>query len=128
MKRRAYVYFVMTFVLGLIIGAAGMYSFGWYTGRWHRAFSRHRVVEYLRQQLSLSQAQTQQLQQILKEMNQRESSLHDQIEPQFQAIREEARQETRKILNQHQLQKFNAMVKQWDERRATRSSPHTPPK
>ncbi len=128
MKRRAYVYFVMIFVLGIIIGAAGMYSYGWYTGHWHRKFSRHHVVDYLRHQLDLSQAQTLQLQQILQAMDKKESALHDQVAPQFQAIREEARNETRKILNSVQLQKFNAMVKQWDARRAKHRRPPPPPK
>jgi TPP-dependent 2-oxoacid decarboxylase len=127
MKRRAYVYFVLTFVLGIIVGAAGVYCYGWYTGHWHRRFSRHRVVEYLRRELDLSQTQTQQLQQILQEMNKKESELHDKVEPQFQEIREEARNETRKILNAQQLEKFNAMVKRWDARREKHGPPPPPP-
>lgn len=128
MRRRAYVYFVLIFALGIIVGAAGMYSYGWYTGHWHRHFSRRRVVDYLRHELNLSQPQTQQLQQILQQMNQKETELHDQIEPQFQAIREEARNETRKILNAQQLQKFNDMVKRWDEMRRKRRPPPPPSK
>jgi hypothetical protein len=126
MKRRAYVYFALVFVLGIIIGAAGMYSYGWYTGRWHRAFSRHRVVEYLQRELNLSQAQTQQLQQIIRSMDQKESELRDQVAPEFQAIREEARAETRKILNAQQLDRFNAMVRRWDANRK-RLGHHPPP-
>jgi hypothetical protein len=126
MKRRAYVYFTLVFVLGIIIGATGMYSYGWYTGRWHRVFSRHRVVEYLQSELNLSQAQTQQLQQIIHSMDQKESELRDQVAPQFQAIREEARAETRKILNAQQLDRFNAMVKRWDANRK-RLGHHPPP-
>jgi len=125
MRQRAYVYFVLIFILGIIIGATGMYSYGWYTGRWHQRFSRHRVVDYLQKQLSLSQSQTQRLQQIISQMDQKESDLRDQVEPQFQAIREEARAATRRILNDRQLEKFNAMVKQWDARR--RKGAHTPP-
>ncbi len=128
MKRRAYAYFVMIFVLGIIIGAAGMYSYGWYTGHWHRRFSRHHVVDYLQQQLNLSQAQTQQLQQILQAMDKKESALHDQVAPQFQAIREEARDETRKILNPSQVQKFNAMCVRWDAARRAKHRPPPPPK
>ena len=126
MKRRFYVYFAVVFLLGLGIGAAGMYSYGWYTGSWHRKFSRHRVVNYLQQQLSLSQSQTQQLQQIVNNMEEKESELRDQIEPQFQAIREETRAETRKILNPQQIETFNAMVKRWDARR-NRARHHTSP-
>jgi len=128
MRRRAYVYFVLIFILGLIIGAAGMYSYGWYTGHWHRRFSRHRVVDYLQKQLSLSQSQTQQLQQIINQMDQKESDLREQVEPQFQAIREEARAATRKILNDQQVQKFDAMVRRWDAKRKQGGHPpHHPP-
>ncbi len=123
MKRRFYVYFALIFILGIVIGAAGMYSYGWYTGHWHRQFSRHRVVDYLQQELSLSQSQTQQLQQIINNMERKESELRGQVEPQFQAIREETRAETRKILNPQQVDKFNAMVKRWDAKRRQ----HAPP-
>jgi len=127
MKRRAYVYFALTFVLGLVIGAAGMYSYGWYTGQWHPKPSRHRVIDFLQQKLDLSQVQTQQLRQIFSDMDNKRSELRDQVEPQFQAIREEARAETRKILNAQQLQKFNAMVKEWDAKRKKHGPPPPPP-
>lgn len=126
MKRRFYVYFALIFVLGVVIGSAGMYSYGWYTGRWHRRMSRHRVVDYLQKELSLSPPQTQQLQQIVNNLEKKESDLRDQVEPQFQAIREEARAETRKILNSQQVEKFNAMVKRWDAKR-NRARQHSTP-
>ena len=107
MKRRVYVYFVLIFLLGIIVGAAGVYTYGWYSGHWHRKFSRQRVIDYLQKELNLSQTQTQQLQQIITQMDQKESELREQVAPQFQAIREEARDETRKILNAQQLEKFN---------------------
>lgn len=130
MKRRAYVYFVLIFVLGIVIGAAGMYSYAWYSGHWHHGFSRHRVIDYLQKELDLSQSQTEQLQQILHNMDQKESEVRDQVAPQFQAIREEARAETRKILNSQQLDKFNEMVKRWDanRKRSARQPAPPPPK
>jgi hypothetical protein len=127
MKRRFYVYFALIFVLGLIIGAAGMYSYGWYTGHWHHRLSRHRVVDYLQKELALSQSQTQQLQQIINNMEKKESELREQVEPQFQAIREETRAETRKILTSQQVEKFNAMVKRWDAKRRKAGHHAAPP-
>jgi Spy/CpxP family protein refolding chaperone len=129
MKRRAYVYFALVFVLGIAIGAAGMYGYAWYTGHWHRGSSRHRVIDYLQKELALSQAQTEQLQQIFRVMDQKESDLREQVAPQFRAIREETRNETRKILNPQQLEKFNEMVKRWDARRqrSGRQPPPPPP-
>lgn len=127
MKRRAYVYFALVFGLGIIIGAAGMYSYGWYSGHWHHGSNRHRVIDYLQKELDLSDSQTQQLQQILHNMDQKESELRDQVAPQFQAIREETRAETRKILNPQQLEKFNEMVKRWDANRRRAGHPPPPP-
>jgi hypothetical protein len=127
MRHRAYVYFVLIFVLGIIIGAAGLYSYGWYTGHWRRPPNRHRVVDYLQRELSLSQGQTEQLQQIINTMDQKEDELREQMAPQFQAIREETRAETRKILNEQQLQKFNEMVKRWDAKRKKSGHPPPPP-
>jgi len=127
MKRRFSVYFALIFILGLVIGAAGMYSYGWYTGHWHQRLSRHRVVEYLHEKLSLSQSQTQQLQQIVNNMEKKESELRNQVEPQFQAIREEARAETRKILTSQQVEKFNAMAKRWDAKRKNAGHHAAPP-
>ena len=127
MKRRAYVYFALIFLLGIVIGGAGMYTYGWYTGHWHRRFSRHSVVDYLHKKLALSQSQTQQLQQIINNMEKKESELRDQVAPRFQAIREETRAETRKILNAQQLDKFNAMVKRWDAKRRRGRRPPPPP-
>jgi Spy/CpxP family protein refolding chaperone len=127
MKRRAYVYFALVFVLGIAIGAAGMYSYAWYTGHWRRGQSRHRVIDYLQRELDLSQTQTQQMQQILRSLDEKESELRDQVEPRFQAIREEARAETRKILNPQQLKKFNELVKRWDAKRNRSRQHSTPP-
>jgi len=126
-KRRAYVYFVLIFVLGIVIGAAGMYSYAWYSGHWHHGFSRHRVIDYLQKELDLSQGQKEQLQQILHNMDQKESEVRDQVAPQFQAIREEARAETRKILNSQQLEKFTENVKRWDANRNRSARQPAPP-
>jgi Spy/CpxP family protein refolding chaperone len=116
MTRRAYLYFVLTFILGVVVGWAGTFMYGWYSGNWHRRPSRQRIVHYLEHELNLTPSQTQQLQQIIDDMAKKDRQLHEQLEPQFRAIREEARNRTRQILNPQQLEKFNEMVKRWDER------------
>ncbi|MCL5006121.1 MAG: hypothetical protein M1404_06270 [Acidobacteria bacterium] len=124
MTRRAYLYFMLTFLLGIVVGGVGVYTYGWYTGQWQRKFSRHHVVEYLRRHLDLSNTQTTELKQIVDEMQQKQREVQQQVEPQFQAVREEARARTRAILNPQQLQKFDEMVKRWDEWR--KKHPHPP--
>lgn len=125
MTRRAYLYFMLTFLLGIVVGSVGVYTYGWYTGQWHRKFNRHHVVEYLRHKLDLSNTQTAELKEIVGEMQAKQREVQQQVEPQFQAVREEARARTRAILNSQQIQKFNAMVKRWDEWR--KKHPHSRP-
>lgn len=115
MTRRVYLYFVLTFILGIVVGGAGLYMYGWYSGQWQRRHNRHNVVEVLRKKLGLSNSQTAQLKQIVNDMRAKRDAVRQQVEPQFQAIREEARGRTRAILDPQQVQKFNEMVKRWDE-------------
>lgn len=122
MTRRVYLYFMLTFLLGIVVGGVGLYMYGWYTGQWHRKLNRHHVIEVLQRKLSLSAAQTAQLTQIVDEMQSKQDAVRQQVEPQFQAIREEARSRTRAILNPQQVQKFDEMVKRWDEWR--KKHPH----
>lgn len=126
MTRRAYVYFVLIFLLGVIIGCAGTYMYGWYEGRWHKRHQRptpERVAHYLERELNLSDSQTQQARQIIVKMQQKDAQVHQQMEPQFRANMEEARNRMRAILNPQQLEKFNEMVKRWDKLRKTRHHP-----
>lgn len=128
MSRRAYLYFVLTFVLGMVVGSTGTVFFGWYSGRWHhRRFDRHRVVQYLQRELKLSDTQTQQVEQIMQETHEKFRNLQQQVDPQFDAIRMESRDRVRKILNPDQLAKFNQLVKRFDERRRRGKAPPPPP-
>ena len=124
MSRRAYFYFFLTFLLGALIGGAGAVMVVWHRGwRPSRPPSQQRVVSYLRRELNLTDAQVQQLQQIMQETGKKMEELHHQLEPQFQAIRDDSRNRLRQILNPQQLQKFNDLVKQWDERMKRRAAP-----
>lgn len=128
MSRRAYLYFILIFVLGIVVGSAGTVFYGWYSGRWrHRHFDHHRVVQFLQRELSLSDAQTTQVEQIMRETDAKFRELQRQSEPEFDAIRNESRDRVRKILNPAQLAKFNDLVKRFDERRRKREGEPPPP-
>jgi Spy/CpxP family protein refolding chaperone len=116
MTRRVYLYFAVTFLLGVILGGVGVYYFGWSTGRWHRGLNKDRAVARLKRALDLSDAQVQQVSQIFDETSQKMRDLQKQIDPQFRGFREEARSRTRQILNPEQVKKFDELVKQMDER------------
>lgn len=116
MTRRAYLYFSLTFLLGLLIGAWGMYSYARYSGRWHWKFSQERIIHRLQRELSLSDQQVQQLTAIMDESAKKYADLESEVEPQFAALREERRNRIRQILGPEQLVKFNELVRRSNQR------------
>ena len=120
MTRRAYLYFAVTFVLGVVVGGCGVFFYAWYSGHWHRQFERQRVVRRLTRELHLSDTQVHQLDQILADTAKSYSELHKQVDPQFDAIRAQTRDRIRQILTPEQVVKFNEWVRQADERRKQR--------
>jgi hypothetical protein len=122
MTRRAYLYFALIFLFGIIVGAAGMYYYAWHTGHWRRSFDRERAVAHLRHDLGLSDAQLNQVRQILDDSDKRYTDLQKQVEPQFHALHEQTRDRIRQILSPEQLGKFNEIVRRNDEARKRRGS------
>ncbi len=120
MTRRAYLYFAVTFALGVVVGGCGMFFYAWHTGHWHRQFDKQQVVRRLTRELNLSEAQLGQVDQIFEDTAKRYSELHKQVDPQFDAIRAHTRDRIRAVLSPEQLAKFNEMVRRSDERRKQR--------
>jgi Spy/CpxP family protein refolding chaperone len=58
--------------------------------------------------------------QIVDEESKKFGALQKQIEPQFQAVREDTRNRIRQILTPEQLSKFNELARRVDERRKHR--------
>lgn len=119
MTRRVYLYFALTFLLGVVVGGAGMFLSGWYMPR-HHPFDRGRVMRRLTRDLNLTDPQVQQVSQILDETTKKYSDLQKQMEPQFDAIHQESSNRIRQILTPEQTAKFNALVRRWEERRKHR--------
>lgn len=123
MTRRAYLYFGLTFILGGLVGGWGMFSYAWYAGHWHRRFDKPRIVQRLTHDLSLSDTQVQQLNEIVDVYQKKYADLGAEVEPQFAALREERRNRIRKILTPEQVEKFNEVVRRTNER-MKRHPPH----
>ncbi|MGH9469864.1 MAG: hypothetical protein ACRD1N_05910 [Terriglobia bacterium] len=112
MTRRAYVYFVITFIIGLVLGGAAMYYYAWGTGHWRRKWSEQRAVDRLKNDLALTPPQVRELRPILDENVRNWNHLQQQVRPQFDALRDQTDNEIRHILNPGQLSKFNALIQQ----------------
>jgi len=127
MTRRVYFYFFVTFILGAVLGGVGVYYYGWATGHWHRGFNRDRAIARLKNTLGLDDHQVQEIGQIFDDGSQKMRELQRQAEPQFQALREETRNRIRAVLNSEQVKKFDALMKEIDERHRRRGPPPPPP-
>ena len=125
MTRRVYLYFVVTIILGAVLGGVGVYYYLWYTGRIQHphGFSKERAVAHLKKELNLSDAQAQQISKIFDEGSQKMRDLQKQIDPQFQALHQETRARIRQVLDPDQQKKFDALVRAIDERHKRRAPP-----
>ncbi len=117
MSRRVYLYFVLTFLLGVVLGGASLYYYAWTTGHWHRPFNRQNFVHRLKTELDLSDSQVSQVEQVIESTTGKFRSAQQQADAQFNAIREETRNGIRQVLTPQQVQKFDELTRRWDERR-----------
>jgi Spy/CpxP family protein refolding chaperone len=113
MERRAALYFVLTFVLGVAAGAVGMFLYAWYGGHWHRPMTRPDFVKYLSQELKLDTQQTQQVTQIIEASSKKFDDLRAQTRPQFDALRQQTDAQIRQVLRPDQERKFDDVIRRW---------------
>ena len=123
MTRRAYVYFVLTFFLGVLVGGAGALFYTWHFGPGPRRPDKARIVRHMTRELKLTDPQVQQVTRIVDESDQKFSELRKQTRPQFDAIRDESRARIREILTPEQATKFDEMVRRFEERRKKGDGP-----
>jgi Spy/CpxP family protein refolding chaperone len=117
MSRRAYLYFALTFLLGVVVGGASVYYYAWSTGHFRRPFNRQSFVQHVKSELNLSDTQVPQLEHILEGSTSRFRAAQQQSDAQLNSIRQETRNQIRQILTPEQSQKFDDLVRRWDERR-----------
>lgn len=122
MTRRAYLYFMVTILLGAVLGGAGVYYYLWHNGRIQNpgGFNKARAEAHLKKELDLTDSELQQIDRIFDESSQKMADLHRQVDPQFQAIHQETRAQIRQVLDPEQAKKFDEHVRQIDERRKRR--------
>lgn len=113
MKQRAYLYFLSTFLLGVVVGAVGLFLYAWYEGHWRRPPAPRDFVSYLSRELKLDNQQTNQLKQILDQSRRKYDALHAQVRPQFEALRQDTDNQIRQVLNPEQSREFDEVIRKW---------------
>jgi Spy/CpxP family protein refolding chaperone len=120
--RKAALWVGVVFLLGAALGGIVGYGFA------HRSVSaappqlseaarRAQRVEQLTRELSLTSVQAQQVDAIIMQRHAESKALHDQTDPQFEKIRQKAREEIRVILTPEQKPKFEEFLQRLDQER-----------
>lgn len=122
MNRKAALLVLAVFVLGITVGALGMYVAGGRTIASNgKGRGPERVVEKLNSEVGLTADQQHQILAILEETKGRYNAVYESIRPQTDQIRREGRQRIRTVLSPEQLPKFEAFLQKLDEERKKRN-------
>ena len=126
-NRRALVLVLLVFVLGIALGALGMYVAGarvWGARPEVQSYreKRARMVEQLTRDLSLTPDQRKQLEAILADIGAKYQALHEQIAPQTGQVRQQGREQIRAILTPEQKPKFEEFLRRLDEEHKKRDA------
>lgn len=114
--------FFAVFLLGV---AAGALSLSAYQRRadstrqpiWTVKFNRERYVKELTKAVQLRTEQMGALDAALDQTREEFLALRRRLQPQFEEVKQRARQRIRSILNSDQQPRFEAFIKTWDEER-----------
>ncbi len=117
MTRRAYIYFLVTFLIGVIIGGGGVYYYAWCAGEWHPPHNAKTFIRHMTKDLRLSRQQVKELSSIVDGDMKQFHAIQAQVRPQLVALHRQTRAEIRQILNSEQVKEFDSMVRAHQEAR-----------
>jgi Spy/CpxP family protein refolding chaperone len=128
---------ILVFVLGVALGAVGhsvadRRVLGARTQPQPPAFLQPRpnpprAMARLTNELKLTPDQQKKIGDILADMQHQYDAVHDQMNPQFQQIREEGHDQIRQVLTPEQRPKFEDFLRRIDEDRRRRANPNLNP-
>ena len=123
-SQRVYIYFALTFLLGILAGAAGTFFFGRQMGPPGGPARRERILRRMTRELDLNEKQVQQVRAIMEETRGKVEGLRKQHRPHYDAIRAESRDQIRQVLTPEQARKFDELVRKFEKRRRKLRPPH----
>ena len=127
-NRKAVLLVFVLFVLGIALGSVGTYLV---TMRVQAARPQatatlahnpaHTMAMYTRD-LNLNPDQQSQIQAILNNMRARYAELHEKLDPEYEQVRQQGREQIRQLLTPEQRPKFEDLLRQIDEDRRKRQT------
>lgn len=89
----------------------------------HR-YGKHKHMEYITDELDLSDEQSKQVKAILKESHEKRRAVWEEqrkiIKPKMQAIQEETRDKLATVLSEEQIKEYDEMKAEWKKKREER--------
>ena len=132
--RRAVVYLLLVFVLGLALGTLGTLwatRHGLAAEQGEQRHSRKSALEWLDRELKLNPEQHRQVEAILDETGQGYHAIRERTRPEYEAVRQQGRQKIRAVLSAQQRARFEELVREIDaheaERRRKEAEENRPP-
>lgn len=121
-NRRAILYLLLVFLLGLALGSLGIFwawKAGYLRAWWGSQYSFPRgAVEWLNRELNLAPYQQKQLEAILDETAAGYRAIRERVGPEYEQVRQAGREKIRAILTPEQRAKFEELVRAIDAERA----------
>jgi hypothetical protein len=114
-KIKAQLMLIVTFILGLIIGATGYHIFIRHFNS--NSNNDQALLKDLRGTLELSPLQTEKVEEILKQSRVEYQELRNKNRPEFHAVRDRMRQRIKEVLTAEQQQRYDEWNHQQDEKR-----------
>ncbi len=119
MTRRVVIYFAVTFLLGVFAGSGGSVLWKKYR-HWNRPPLEERIVRHLERELSLSEEQSRQVRKIISGSMEKFSEIRENMESERDLRRQETREQIKEILASEQQERFEEMIRDFDERHRRR--------
>jgi Spy/CpxP family protein refolding chaperone len=127
-NRKAFLAVSVLFVLGIALGSVGTYlvSMRVQAARPQAQATMahnpgHTMAMYTRD-LNLNGDQQTQIQTILNSMRSQYAALHEKLDPEYEQVRQEGREQIRQVLTPDQRPKFEELLRQIDEDRRRRAA------
>jgi hypothetical protein len=114
-KIKAQLMLVATFLLGVVIGASGLYL---YNRQFNSSQSNEQeLLNDLSRSLQLTLEQKSKVEEILKQSKQEYQELRNQNRPQFQAVRDRVRLRIKEVLSAEQKERYDEWNRHQDAKR-----------
>ena len=109
---------IVVFLLGIALGALGMYYWGGRALASHGShFDRGKLLADMTREVGLTPDQQKQLEVIIEDTRGKFQAIYDQTQPQYDQVRQQARDRIRAFLTPEQRPKFEEFVRRLDEER-----------